>query len=177
MKTLHFLFLCCACGTLTFTSCDDDDNDTNVNLSSRDQTFMTKAGFNNKAEIVAGAVADSMGMDSTVRMYGNMMVDDHTTAYNELAGYANSWNVNIPQQPDSIHMAKTAYLRSLSGHSFDTAYINAQIKDHIETIALFQQEADSSSMTQLKAYAGKYLPKLKMHLQMADSIAAVLNAE
>ncbi|WP_343689321.1 DUF4142 domain-containing protein [Chitinophaga sp.] len=177
MKTLHFLLLCCAYGTVTLTSCDNNDDDTNVNLSARDRTFITKAGFNNKAEIVAGAVADSMGTDSTVRMYGKMMVDDHTTAYQELADYANSWSVSIPQQPDSIHIAKTAYLRTLSGHMFDTAYINAQVKDHIETIALFQTEADSSQMTQLKSYAAKYLPKLKMHLQMADSIAAVLHAK
>lgn len=156
------------------TACDDD-NDTAVNISARDWNFITKAGYNNKAEIVAGAMADSLGADSTVRMYASMMIGDHTTAYNDLRNVVNDWHITVPEEPDSIHKAKTAYLRTLSGHMFDTAYINAQIKDHHETIALFQLEADSSDMTALKAYANKYLPALKMHLKMADSIATVLS--
>lgn len=173
MRMFSTFLLSCACGAAMLTACGDD-NDTTVNLSTLDQHFVTKAGYNNKAEIVAGMVADSLGADSTVRMYGSMMVMDHNTAYDELAGIARNWNVSVPQEPDSVHKAKTAYLRTLSGRTFDTAYINAQIKDHQETIALFQLEADSSDMTQLKAYANKYLPKLKMHLQMADSIATIL---
>jgi hemerythrin-like domain-containing protein len=35
-------------------------------------------------------------------------------------------------------------------------------------------EADSSKQVQLKAYANKYLPKIKMHLQKADSISLSL---
>lgn len=174
MSMFTTFLLVCACGAASLSACSDDDDDTNINLSALDRNFVIQAGYNNKAEIVAGAVADSLGADSTVRMYGSMMIMDHTMAYDELANIARTWEVTVPQEPDSLHKAKTAYLRTLSGKTFDTAYINAQIKDHVATIALFQREADSSDLTQLKAYANKYLPKLKMHLQMADSIATVL---
>lgn len=174
MKSLKFLFIVSLLSTGLFVACDDDDDNPDPALTTMDRTFMEKAAYGNKAEIEAGQLASTKGNDTMVKMFGTMMVQDHTTAYDELEDLSDDWDVVIPQTPDSVHQAMKQYLNTLSGYTFDTAYINAQVKDHQQTVALFQLEADSSKQLQLKAYATKYLPKIKMHLQKADSIANAL---
>jgi putative membrane protein len=173
MKIVKLILTGLLC-TGVFVACSDDDDNDNLNpgLSAMDQLFVQKAAFGNKAEIDAGQLASTQGSESMVKMFGTMMVSDHQTAYNELAGLTSNWSISIPQTPDSVHIAKKQYLMTLSGHTFDTAYMMSQVKDHHETVDLFQMEADSSKQQQLKDYANKYLPAIKMHLHLADSIVA-----
>lgn len=172
MKSLKFLFIVGLLSTGLLVACDDDDNDNpRPSLSAMDQTFIQMAAFGNRAEIDAGQLASTKGNDTMVRMFGNMMVQDHSVAYDELEDITDDWDIVIPRTPDSVHLMLKQRLMGLSGQSFDTAYMNSQIKDHQVNIALFQKEADSSKQPILKSYATKYLPKLKMHLQKADSIA------
>jgi putative membrane protein len=157
------------------TACDDDDDDVTPNntLSATDSSFMRLAAFGNKAEIDAGTLASTKGTNPAVKTFGQMMVMDHQTAYDDLSSLASSWSITIPTTPDPVHVAKKEYLMTLTGHSFDTAYINAQVMDHENTVALFQKQLDSGRNQQLKDYANKYLPKIKMHLMMADSLDTV----
>jgi len=61
-------------------------------------------------------------------------------------------------------------LSMLMGMAFDSTYINSQVMDHQAAIQLFQSEASNGNDSRLRDYAQKYLPKLQMHLQMADSV-------
>jgi putative membrane protein len=63
-----------------------------------------------------------------------------------------------------------AQLQTLSGNVFDTTYIGAQVRDHILTIQIFQQELSNGNNQQVKNYANKYLPVIQMHLQEAQNI-------
>jgi putative membrane protein len=65
-------------------------------------------------------------------------------------------------------------LNSLSGRSFDTAYINSQIKDHQKTLSIFQMEINDGDNQNVRNYASKYLPHIQMHLQKADSLSRAL---
>jgi putative membrane protein len=177
MKPVRILFFASVVAAVGFASCsDDDDNNTNPSLTVEDKTFMQQAAFGNKAEITAGQMASTKGNENMVKMFGSMMVTDHSTAYDELEDMADRWNYDIPQAPDSMHQAKAQYLNSLSGYSFDTAYTAAQVMDHQKTVQLFQQATQGTAQQQLKAYAEKYLPKIQMHLQHADSILTALKA-
>ena len=83
-------------------------------------------------------------------------------------------NVTVPLTANSAHQVMAAQLSSLSGHAFDTTYINAEIADHIKTIALFQTEIQSGNNTQVQNLAIQYLPEIEMHLQMAQYIQTIL---
>ena len=75
---------------------------------------------------------------------------------------------------DSMHAALLVTLRGLSGRMFDSVYIVNQIKDHQAAISDFQNEISEGNKSDVVNYANKYLPKLQMNLQMADSIATVM---
>ena len=161
-----------ACAIVVFmcVGCSTDDDDDNATVNGQDTYFMQQASYSNYAEVNAGAIAAVKGSYDSIRMFGSMMVSDHGGAQNELDSLAGAFGVTVPSAPDSAHQAWAVYLQTLSGHTFDTAYINAQVKDHMATIAIFQQELSGGNNAQVKAYAFKHLPAIQTHLQEAQSI-------
>jgi putative membrane protein len=130
-----------------------------------DQSFFSQASQANLAEIAAGKLAETKG-NSQVKSLGKQMVTDHTTAQNELVALAKKENITIPMSPDAEHKQALTDLNKLSGKSFDSAYMASQLADHKTAVALFSEESVNGSDPGAKAFATKYLPKLKMHLQM-----------
>jgi putative membrane protein len=132
-----------------------------------DDSFFNKASQANLAEIQAGKLAESKG-NAQVRSLGKQMVADHSAAENELTDLAKKQSLNISMSPDAEHKQTLADLAKLSGKAFDSAYMASQLADHKVAVTLFTQEAADGTDAAAKTYAAKYLPKLKMHLQMFE---------
>jgi putative membrane protein len=130
-----------------------------------DQTFFNQASQANLAEIAAGKLAENKG-NPKVKSLGKQMVADHTLAQNELVALAKKESITIPMSPDADQQKALTDLNKLSGKSFDSAYMAVQLADHKIAVALFSEESVNGSDPGAKAFATKYLPKLKMHLQM-----------
>jgi putative membrane protein len=58
------------------------------------------------------------------------------------------------------------------GESFDQAYAASQVKTTQEAIDQLQQEAQTTDVPAIKAFAEETLPKLQNHLQMARALQA-----
>ena len=153
-------------------ACSKDNN--NDNVTNQDSYFMQKASYSNYAEVNAGSLAGIRGNSDSIKSFGLMMVTDHSKAQSSLDSLGVTFNVNLPTTPDSAHLAMAAKLQTLSGYQFDTTYIGAQIVDHMATIAIFQQELATGNNQQVKNYANKNLPVIQMHLQMAQTIQALI---
>jgi putative membrane protein len=177
MELLRLAGIGCVALAIVFSSCDKDDDDEAEpnNLSASDSLFMMKASRANRAEIELGAMAADKGNHMAVKDFGRHMVTDHTMSLNELDSLADRWNVNLPNDLDSLHKAKKQMLSGMSGYQFDTAYLNSQVKDHIDAIALYEQEAGMGQEQKLKDYAMKTLPHLRMHKAKVDSVLTVVH--
>ncbi len=151
-------------------ACSNNDDDDNAALNNTDSYFMQQASYSNLAEVSAGNIASTRGTYDSIKIFGSMMVMDHTEAQSALDSLGTKLNVVLPTAADSAHQAMAAQLQSLSGNTFDTAYIGAQVRDHIATIALFQLELSDGNNQEIRNYANKYLPIIQMHLQDAQSI-------
>jgi putative membrane protein len=175
MKGWIFLFGLAAFG---WVACNNDDNkntNTKTSLGKVDDNFVQNAAISNRAEIELGQLAASKGNDSLVKMFGQMMVTDHTTAQTELQTISGNYNdIDWPQNLDTAHQHLRTQLDSLSGYSFDSAYINSQVGDHTKTLLLFRTVLDSGKEQRVRDYATKYSPKIQNHLRMADSLRTVL---
>jgi putative membrane protein len=172
MKMQRYMAMGAMAFIIGFSACsDDDDIIDNPQVSDHDKNFMIQASYGNWGEVDMGKLADSISVDAGVKMFGQHMQQDHSTAQSELYGIADEWDVDVPDTPDSLHIALKQQMGLMRGHTFDTAYINGQIKDHEKTIALFEDAAANSNQQRLKDYANKHLPTIKMHKAMADTIA------
>jgi putative membrane protein len=167
-------------------ACDDDDDDNNGNgndneLSQEDRDFMRDAALTNLSEIEMGQLvldsADSVGSDSTVVAFAERMVNEHTTAWNELSDLADDKDVDLPNEPSQAQQEQMDYLMTLNGYQFDSAYVEYQIAGHQAAVTLFQQAAaNSEDDDDVRSYATKYLPHIQEHLtdamSLRDSIVA-----
>jgi putative membrane protein len=66
-------------------------------------------------------------------------------------------------------------LQSLAGDQFDQSYATEMVSDHTNAISEFQIAAESLTDKKLKAFAGKTLPTLREHYQMAVEMAGKLS--
>jgi putative membrane protein len=173
MKLKAKSFITCCALSLALLSCEKDDEDSNV-LNDTDRTFMMQASLGNSAEVGAGALAATMGEDAMIQSFGQMMVSDHTTAQADLKTTGNTVSVNVKDTIDAAHLTLMQTLQGLSGRAFDSTYIVNQVSDHQKTVQAFQTEISSGSRNEVQDYANKYLPKIQMHLQTADSIATAM---
>jgi putative membrane protein len=151
-------------------SCSKSNDNNNVNPT--DMDFTKKATMGNTAEIDAGQTASTKGTSTDIKNFGQMMVNDHGTARNDLHVIAKDLKLSAPDSLDAQNVALAAQLATLSGRSFDSVYIHSQVAAHVQTISLFQDEIKNGMNNRLKTYANNQMPHLQTHLQNAQSIAA-----
>jgi putative membrane protein len=137
---------------------------------SLDRQFVTDAATSNLDEVSAGSLAAAKSTNVGVKGYGQLLAEDHGAAQNELKLIADTINLVLPQTPDSLHQAMQQTLSGLTGKSFDTTWLRAQITDHQKTIVLFQSELKNGTSATVLRYTNKHLPELQAHLKMADSL-------
>lgn len=138
--------------------------------SPADQSFAATAAQSGLAEVQMGFMAHQKGASKKVRQFGETLVQDHGKANHKLIAIANAEHITLPAHPNATEQEQGGKLRVLSGAAFDQAFIQDQITDHKLAIAEFAAEAKSGRSPVLKAFAGKNLPVLKKHLQIAESL-------
>jgi putative membrane protein len=170
MMKLKTLLFGCVLAT-AFVACDKDEDE---EVNEQDRTFVRMASISNRAEIELGNLALSKAADASVRNFAQMMVTDHTTAQAQLRQTIDDidmQNASINDSLGTTHVALRQRLMGLSGRGFDSVYMNSQVMMHMQSIALFQAEANGGASTSLRNYANSKLPNLQTHYNMADSIA------
>ncbi|WP_245197484.1 DUF4142 domain-containing protein [Labrys sp. LIt4] len=137
------------------------------------QDFVSKAAVSNMFEIESSKLALKNASNADVKAFAQQMIDDHTKAGDELKStLAAAGNIQMPQALDAAHKTSLDSLAGKSGAAFDDAYVADQKKAHDEAVALFTEYSTSGDNPQLKGFAGKTLPVLKMHQQHAQKLGA-----
>lgn len=135
-----------------------------------DKAFLIKASQSNLAEIGAAQIALAQSSADSVKAYAQMMIDEHTKAQTDLSALAQKQNVTLPDSTDTEHRLFSQRLKLLQGTSFDSVYVQSQVRDHVKTIALFKAETAQGKNDEDKAFAKKLLPNLQTHLNHAYSL-------
>lgn len=140
------------------------------NVSESDKKFMMEAASGGMMEVQAGQLASQSAMNDRVKAFGNMMVQDHTNANNELKALASQKNVMVPDSMMAKHREHINMLKKKTGKDFDKAYMSMMVTDHNEDVSKFQVAAKNAADADVKAFASKTLPVLRTHLDSAKAI-------
>jgi len=138
-------------------------------LASADETFVKKAAQGGMAEVKLGELAKDHASNNAVKQFGQQMVDDHSKANDELKSLASKKGLTLPSDLDAKDQATYDRLSKLNGAEFDRAYMADMVKDHRTDVSEFRRESERGQDSDLKSWAGKTLPTLEHHLQMAES--------
>lgn len=138
-----------------------------------DAGFMVKAASGGMMEVELGRLAQQKASSQRVKEFGQMMVNDHSKANEELKALAAKKNIVLPSTPGDEAQEHISDLTKLSGAEFDKKYMKLMTKDHQEDVSLFEKAAEDAKDPEVKAFAAKTLPVLKNHHQMAEQLHEV----
>jgi putative membrane protein len=99
------------------------------------------------------------------------MVEDHSKANEELKQLAGQKKVTLPPDVMPAHKQLMEKLSKLSGADFDKEYVKAMVEAHEKDVAAFENVSKTAADADVKAFATKTLPTLKMHLEMIKAMA------
>ncbi len=136
-----------------------------------DLAFMNSAAPGNMAEVELGKMASTEAASNDVKQFGQKMVEDHSKANDELKQLAAQKKVMLPPDVMPGHKQLMEKLSKLSGADFDKEYVKAMVEAHEKDVAAFENVSKTAADADVKAFATKTLPTLKMHLDMIKGMA------
>jgi putative membrane protein len=140
-----------------------DDAEQMINLASSDMF-----------EIEAGRLAAERGTNPEVKSFGQMMVEDHTKASQQMKTLAQNKNITLPTTMGNDHQEELSDLRNQQGADFDREYMDAMVSSHEDAISRLEDLQDSDD-AQIKSFAQTMLPTIRQHHERAQTIEDQVN--
>lgn len=142
-----------------------------LGISPTTQDFVTEAANSDMMEIAAAKFAQEKG-NADEKKFAEQMITDHTKTTNDIKGLVESGDVKaeIPTTLDSSHQSKLDKLRDAKESNFASQYDSMQVSAHKDAVSLFERYSKSGDNAKLKDWAGKTLPALQHHLEMAQAL-------
>ena len=130
----------------------------------------------NQVDIDAGKLAESRATDDEVKAFARLMVTDHTAVNKSATDLAGKLKVTPQDNPTSESLKSggdknLAHLRTLTGTSFDKAYVDHEVAYHQQVIdALDKTLIPGVANAELKALLIKVRPAFVAHLEHAKRL-------
>jgi putative membrane protein len=144
-----------------------------LGISPTTQDFATQVAISDMFEIASSKLAQAQGNEAE-KKFAEQMITDHTKTSSELKRLVTggTLKVELPTQLDSANQGKLDKLNQAKGDDFSSAYASQQVSAHKDAVSLFERYANGGDQAELKDWAGKTLPALKHHLEMAEQLDA-----
>src|ERR1700761_865354 len=142
-----------------------------LGISPTTQDFVTEAANSDILEIMAAKFAQEKG-NADEKKFAGQMTTDHTKTSNDLKALVDSGDVKatIPVKLDDSSQKKLDELRDAKPQDFPGYYDPMQVSAHKDAVSLFERYSKSGDNSKLKDWAGKTLPALQHHLEMAEAL-------
>jgi putative membrane protein len=141
-----------------------------IAVTEDDSKFAVDAANGGMAEVALAKLALTKATNPQVKEFATMMVKDHSMANDELMALAKTKNITLPATVGTDEQKVMDDLSKKSVTDFDKAYVNEMVDDHKKDISLFEKAASDAKDADVKAFATKTLPTLKMHLEAINKI-------
>lgn len=142
-----------------------------LGVSPSTEDFVKEVAISDMFEIEASKLAQQKG-NTEEKTFASHMVTDHGKTSTELKGLVSGGKVKaeLPKALDSSHRSKLDTLKGASGKDFSSEFDAIQVSAHKDAVDLFERYSKGGDNADLKNWAGKTLPALKHHLEMAQDL-------
>ena len=141
-----------------------------LGIAPKTEDFIKEAATSDMLEIEAAKIARQKG-NADEKKFAEQMITDHTKTSSELKGMVPAEMTSaIPTALDDSSQKKLDKLRDAKPDDFASDYDPMQVSAHKDAVSLFERYANGGDNTKLKDWAGKTLPALQHHLQMAEQM-------
>ena len=141
-----------------------------LGIAPKTEDFIKEAATSDMLEIEAAKIAQQKG-NADEKKFAEQMITDHTKTSSELKGMVPAEMTSaIPPSLDDSSQKKLDKLRDAKPEDFASDYDPMQVSAHKDAVSLFERYAQGGENAKLKDWAGKTLPALQHHLQMAEQM-------
>ena len=137
---------------------------------SAETKFAVKTADYGMLEVQLSQLALKNAASKSVKDFAKNMVKDHTNANNQLMAMASTKGMALPAALGEKNQKTYDDIAKKTGKDFDKAYIDEMVSDHKDAVSDFESQAKDSKDADVKAWAGKTLPTLIHHMDMAKAI-------
>ena len=142
-----------------------------LGISPTTADFVKEVAISDMFELQSNKLGEERG-NAQEKTFAAMMIKDHTKTSDELKALVKSGDVKaeLPTQLDSSHQNKLDKLGGYKGDDFTSEFASQQVSAHKDAVSLFERYAKGGDNPKLKDWAGKTLPALQHHLEMAQAL-------
>jgi putative membrane protein len=141
-----------------------------LGIAPKTEDFIKEAATSDLLEIAAAKVAQQKG-DADEKKFAQQMITDHTGTSSELKEMVSAEMTSaISTVLDDSSQKKLDKLRDAKPEDFASDHNPMQVSAHKDAVSLFERYAKGGDNAKLKDWAGKTLPALQHHLQMAQEM-------
>lgn len=138
----------------------------------KQKDFISSAAEINMEEIKAGELAQEKAQDQEVQEYGQTLKEHHQSNKQKLQDLAQQMNVQLPNDLPSKKQEKIQELRNTEAGQFEEEFLSTMVKGHEDAVKKFEEAERNVTDEELKDYVSETLPKLRDHLEKAQSLQA-----
>jgi putative membrane protein len=141
-----------------------------LGISPTTADFVKEAAMSDMTEIAAAKLGQERG-NAPEKAFAGQMITDHTKTSEELKSMASTdAKAALPPALDSSSQGKIDKLKNAKPEDFSSDYDSMQVSAHKDAVSLFERYAKGGDDPKLKDWAGKTLPALQHHLEMAQNL-------
>jgi putative membrane protein len=141
-----------------------------LGIAPKTTDFIKEAATSDMLEIAAAKIAQQKG-DAEEKKFADQMIADHTKTSSDLKDMATGdLKAAIPAALGDASQKKLDKLRDTKPEDFAAEYDPMQVNAHKDAVSLFERYAKGGDDPKLKDWAGKTLPTLQHHLEMAQDM-------
>jgi putative membrane protein len=142
-----------------------------LGVSPTTEDFVKEATNSDILELAAAQIAKKNG-NADEKKFAAQMITDHTKTSADLKAMVTSGDVKaeIPTVLAASYEKKLDRLREAKPSEFSSEYDPMQVSAHKDAVSLFERYAKSGDNPKLKDWAGRILPTLQHHLEMAEAL-------
>ncbi len=143
-----------------------------LGVTPKTEDFVKEVATSDMFEIESSKLAAQDAQDAAIKTFASQMVTDHSKTSSELKSLVSTGTakVELPAAMDGAHQSKLDKLKGLKGAEFDKQYVSDQQAAHKDAVSLFERYAKGGDHPDLKVWAGKTLPALRHHQEMAAKL-------
>ena len=140
-----------------------------------DSEFMAKAASGGLLEVEMGRQVAARATTPQAKEFAQKMVADHTKSNAELKALAARKNITLPTTLGAEHARVLKDVLEKKGANMDHEYLTEMQKDHQEDVKEFTEASVKAADPDIKAFATKNVPVLKMHFDMVTKMLATVS--
>jgi putative membrane protein len=141
-----------------------------LGITPKTEDFIKEAATSDMLEIEAAKVAQQKG-NADEKKFADQMIAGHTKTSTELRDLVpTDMKSAMPTALDENSQKKLDKLKDTKPEDFASEYDPMQVSAHKDAVSLFERYAQGGEDPKLKDWAGKTLPALQHHLQMAQQM-------